>query len=468
MKRFIALLLLLSMCFTACTPTREDYALPIGTVDNSSLNKTDGENAAGATPTPLTDGEGLRVLVAERDLDEATTHTLFSSIESYRKRESLPAIALDFVEIKASSNTNAIPAMETIAAHYYDTIALKLLAGDDDFDMFLIGSQSYQHARGQVHDMLNKNYFVSMETLGLAALYDDMLPGVKGLCTADGAILLAPIRFVFTGRMMKRDALSRLNISAGDMPRTAKGFTDFILSLCGTMESTQTLLVDTFDPGIFIEWFAGQYVAEYMDYGENMQAMWDALVDALDRLFASGLLAFETGGSDGAGGVLPYDFPAMYHTDALMDSRTVSVTGNDSGEAIKEYYNTELMPYILLTEDAKEPIYGGAFLAVNPNTKHLDDVRAYLSTMLSADFRRSATTKDYWIIYDDSDFHENADYLWYKDALANSTRGYSSPYGAANGQYISYFDYLAYHNGTMTSAQWKAKVDRELEFLRDE
>ena len=362
-----------------------------------------------------------------------------------------------------------------IAASYFDDVALKLLAGDDDFDMFLIGMESYMNATSQFSMMLNKNYFLPMEALGLESLFDSMLPGVKDICTADGAILLAPVRLSYWGVVMQPLVLARLGIVPEDIPRTANAFTDFFLNVRDRLESEEIALFSESHSDFLIRQFEGQYISAYMSHAADTQALWDAMLDTLDKLYGAGLVPLTARVLPDGGAA---DFaPAFPYTTAVFDSfRRITGSGLDEelmpnqspSDRRMENHVDPVLPHLLLTEDAKAPLYGGVFIAVNPNSKNLDAVRDFLTTILSEDFRHSFNIEqDLWELYENADNALRNDYAVYREAVAHSAMSpvFSRYY---RGEYINHTDYAAYRTGTLSAAEWKAKVDRELEFLRDE
>jgi len=376
MKKLLALVLLLSVCLTACAPDVEVmYFTP--TPDPESTEKA---YVPSPTPSPTpsatpeesmetaesTESEDivLRMLVNERDLTEYQI-TVFEETALYREHQNMPEIPLEYTEIKHPGDIYEPENLIASFANYYDTIALKLLAGDDDFDMFYISHTSYFYARAQVNAMLNPRYFTSMESLGLAELYDGMLPGVKELCMAEGETLLAPIGFQFTAHRVKQEPLRRLGVSLDDIPGTAVAFTDFLLGLRDKMEAEQIIFSKDWGIRYFINSYEEQYSNEYMSHGTNTQPMWDALVYAIDTLCTSGLLESESGVENN----VPYDFPAIYYTDALLNWSASLLNGGSSSDSLYETEDTAPIPYIRLTDDAKEPLSSGMFLAVNPNSK---------------------------------------------------------------------------------------------------
>ena|GEM_PF-1893944 len=496
MKKLIATLLLLPMCLSACTSKPEDFLLTTPTpgpsesaVAPTSTPGGDGKETDVA-PTPTSDGDGeetdgpvLRVLSMEYAIDPAFSYDkeIFMHAEYYREQENMGEITLEFVPIsnQIMHSSNEFIDFYGSAAQYFDTIALKLLAGDSDFDMFYIDNLSYLHARAQVNGMLRKEYFVSMETLGLADLFDGMLPGVKNLCTADGATLLAPITFQFSGNLARQLSLQKLGITAGDVPGTAVAFTDFLLGMKAQMEDEKIAYTKDWPIAYFINQYEEQYVNEYMTFGGNTQAMWDALVYAVDGLCTSGLLDSTLGEAISENNIVPYDFPVIYYTDTLLAYNTSFFDGGIYHDELHEQDGTAPLPYVRLTEDAKESIQGGVFLAVNPASENLDLVQEYLSVLLSKDFHKYITDKngvgnnrmnDHWNIYENPALAASPSHQRYLASLQNSTRSQVdiTLSGLQVKSFITFSDYLAYHNGTLTSAQWKAKVDRELEFLRDE
>ena len=472
MKKLLAFLLLFPLCLTACAPSAEDYLLfTPSPPEGDTVAKT--SDSPTPTPAETPGGDVLRVLVADGDTNAFNdSPAFFTALEAYRKREGLSLIALDLMTVQYPGVVNEGYTTPAAASYYLDTLTLKLLSGDDSFDMFLISGNTYANARAQFNGFLRKEYFVSMEKLGLAAMFDGMLPGVKDLCSADEEILLAPFGFILSSHAVRLDSLAKLRTRAGDIPNTAAAFTDYILDRREDMADANLALTALPDAAYFMSWFSEQYVIEYMTHGNNTQAMWDALVDMLERLFTSGLCDFTYGEEVPGGASIPYDNPVPGYTDTLFFDSYIGINGG-SNTGI-EAWNVSLLPYLLLTEDARVPINSGAYLAVNPHSKNRALVQDYLASFLDKDFRRGLpaiqSSSECKLIYDDANLHGDPASIWYKNALPQSARGYSGAWWNTppGDRVLRYVDYAAYRDGILTSAEWKAKVDRELEFLRDE
>ena len=425
---------------------------------------------------PITPGDDIPVIfaklpgakqlkVATNALDGASPSRIFNYLKNYFVETGAQEYELSSVTLGPRTND-----MSAIAPEYYDALALKLLAGDDDFDMFFLGGQNYWLAANQINGMLKNGYLLSMEDLGLAHLYDDMLPGVKELCTADGAILLAPISFAFDGYSVNKEALSLLNLRVDTLPHTAAAFTDTVLDRKAAFTQAGVALYEDRAASRVMRWYERQYVTVFMENEADTQVAWDAMLYALDGLFASGLMAFEIEDFAPDSVPEPYKGSIIDYTKSLFSRGFNLVTGSGMPLTAAADNPSVFMPYPKLTDGAKNHIWEGLFLAVNPRSKNLDDVKVYLETILSRAFRQSTYNGGAgscpWLIYDEPEFTEHSDYHVYTNMLANSTRGYI---GAADEtQYIAYADYMAYRDGKLSASEWKVRVDRELEFLRDE
>ena len=474
MKRWLAFLLLFPLCLTACAPSAEDYLLftPAPAEGTASAKASESPTP---TPTPAeTPGDNvLRVLVNDRDMERTHSFmTLVDEVERYRKREGLDPVKLEFTPVQFNNGGNEYYDYAAAAAHFLDTVTLKLLAGDDDFDMFLVSHNTYPHARAQFNGMLRKEYFASMGDLGLAALFDGMLPGVKELCEADGDILLAPLGFRFHGWLLRMEPARRLHINPAVIPGTAVAFTDYLLGIRDELESEQIAYDNGWGISHHIGMYEEQYVNEYMTHGAHTQELWDALVYAVDGLCQSGLLDSEIGEWVSESNIVPYEFPVIYYTDVLIHEYANLIDGSAGHDYGHEQDDTALMPYLRLTEDARIPIESGFFLAVNKGSQNQAPAADYLSTLLSRAFhdyyKDTITYDNHWNIYDSPTLAGSPSNRWYRASLANSSRSQVDAYGYYAVRYIHFADYMRYHNGEITSAEWKAKVDRQLEFLRDE
>ena len=433
--------------------------------------------------TPGTEGtvvfskfpSSVKLKITTNALDGVAPSWMFSYVADYMKDSRITEIELSPLTLGPRTND-----ISEIAPVYYDTLALKLLAGDDDFDMMFLGGSGYRYNAGQIHAMVKDGYLLSMEALGLAHLYDDMLPGVKELCVADGKILLAPVGFTFDGLGVERAVYnefgSRLNLVPEDIPRTLPAFTDYLLNRRAGFVSSGVALWEDYAAKNLMKWFENQYITAFMEHADNTQTMWDAMLDSLDRLYASELMAFELEDYPFFTNdvFVPYKGTVIDHARALLLPGHTMVNGfGATREFAADEKQGSFIPRPLLAEGAQHSISEGLFIAVNPRSKNLDGVKAYLETILSKDFRAYTEKDEYmsnasgsWVIYDDPQFAAYDRYEIYKELLANSTHSYFGTYTAE--RCILYSDYSAYREGRLSSADWKAKVDRELEFLRDE
>jgi len=351
---------------------------------------------------------------------------------------------------------------------YMDTVAKKLLAGDDDFDLFFIGGRSYKAIQTHLNGMVKNGYLYPLNELGLAPLFDEMLPGVKGLCSDEnGQILLVPVSLDFDKLELNPDILQAIGVTPDDIPRAAAEFIEFVDTYSDAITDAEYIMFN--EAGTFNMYRAAehQYVAQYYENEGNTQEMWD--------MFTALLKTIEAHTTDASGRNVPDLFFNRYNTNGIFGMRTKwNYLEGDS----TRYMPT--VPVPLLTEDAKYPLYESIFIGVNPNSKNLDAVAEFLNTYLSREyidyaleqsqmlkswdeFNKSGSEVHVWTaLYDlpqlDPELYPA--FVYYKEMLQNATRGYPG--------YISFRMFDEFMAGEVSSEAWKQDADRELEFLRDE
>jgi len=83
---------------------------------------------------------------------------------------------------------------------YMNTMAKKFLSGNDDYDLFFVSSE--------MTNLLDSRYYEDLYQYNvLRDRYDNMLPGLKELCSIDGKTVLIPYVNVITNSMVINNAL---------------------------------------------------------------------------------------------------------------------------------------------------------------------------------------------------------------------------------------------------------------------
>ena len=363
------------------------------------------------------------------------------------------------------------------AQAYFDTVAKKLLAGDDDFDLFFIGgNSSYSHSLSFLNGAIKNGYLYPLNELGLEPLFDEMLPGIKNLSSANGQILLVPISLDFTGFMLEPEVLQALGITADDFPHTAAEFITFMDTYSEAISDAGYVMLEPYGASSMRAMTQAQYVTQFNENESGTQEMWDIRMKLLEACYAY---------QDTIDG----DTMAVYEQFSGTLALCADTYGRNMVFGMRQkwdYMNSRSwkyrpqVPVPLLTEDAKYPLESSIFIGVNPNSKNLDAVAEFLSIYLSReyidyaleesqmlksadDFKLSGgnkmiTTALYDLPQLDPELYPT--FVYYKEMLQNATRGYPRHL-----DYPQFEDFLA---GNLSGEEWKKIVDRELEFLRDE
>jgi len=388
-------------------------------------------------------------------------------LPAYYNARNLPATSLKpsylGTRFTMDPETKTISGAEMFASmrSYQDAVAKKLLAGDDDFDLFLLGSGGWEDNLESITSVINSGYILPLEELGtgVTAPYDNMLPGIKDICTANGKLVLVPLEFGFHGLQVNTAILKKLGLTPADIPRTADAFIEFAdthataVTTAGYDMFSYNAKYTTMKTGTL-----SQYFVEFFENESGTDAMWDkmmALNACFDRHSAKDY---------------DYDFSKVLFTQG--EARI-------TGEHIANDRSVVYVPFPLLNENAKN-VLSGTFLCVNPNSKNLDAVAEFLETFLSEDYwthiinkakapttwDNAAAAQEYFerirmSIYEipgiDTAFYPT--YNDFKDMLTNASRGYPGDLDQLNQPYFF---------GEITAEEWRTRVDRNLEFLRDE
>ena len=402
----------------------------------------------------------------------------FEFLDHYYKEYKLPPIALTpkfYGDVKGD-----IVYPEAVTAPYYQTLVKKLLAGDDDFDLFFIGGEYYEYCLEYLNGMIDNRYLKPLDNLGLAPLYDDMLPGVKELCSANGQIVLVPMKMDFTGHWTNYNMLRALGLDIHDTPQTIDELIAFFPQYEQAAKDYGAGLY--YDRSGALRTLSMQYAVAFHESDPKADEMWDTLIrfaDSLDRY--ERVRQPDEGYLAAARTLFKMSDRNMVVGNKAYDDYTLEHTGIQQNDA---YCSTKAP---LLTADSTRPLSSAMFVGVNPNSKNFELVAEFLDIYLSKsyhDYRVTQTLSGAKINVTDqttdayySDFGSTRlqavfydvpslpreDYpifAWYKEMLPEAVRGYP---GMADGT-----DIYDYKEGTLSAADWKAKFDRMLEFLRDE
>jgi len=385
---------------------------------------------------------------------DSTGYRSFSYLEDYYDSKNLPGIGLNPIFLGAEQIPNADSVAHADLLSYHDALAKKLLAGDDDFDIFLLGGSNYNFNLPLINSVIESDYIRPLDGLGLEPFYDAMLPGIKELCTVNGKLVLVPVHLGLPALSISKDIMAEAGLRPNGVPRTAVDFASYLDNQKEKFTDLPYMMVGNYIVSDMLNMMMRQYAIQFFENESQTQAAWDALIRLLDACLANA-------GTD----VEKYGNTAI---SALLYG-TVIGAGPDGPKLIH--------PQPLLTPDAKYPLAEAMFIGVNPNSKNLDAVAEFLRVFLRRDYYEFAAEQEKFpakfdkilayqnvgtALYDIPvlDAATYPDFAVYKEMLANASRGVPSDW-----DYQNLADYI---DGTLSAAEWKELVDRELEFLRDE
>ena len=344
---------------------------------------------------------------------------------------------------------------------YYRILTKKLLSGDDDFDIFVIGGRFVGYMPEYIYNIAESGYCVTMEELGLAPLFDDMLPGIKEICSANGEIVFAPVRVELAGMMVSKPIMNILGLTPEDIPRDSDEFIAFVEKHYDAVTNAGYSMFGDFTLTMDVATLS-QYGTAFFEKDEHAQDIWDALIrlNECAKKYSSDITSFN------------YRNPnVMFSFQAAGWQFNEMVFG---GRLDSDFYN---LPVPLLTEYAKYPLATPVFIGVNPRSKNLDVVKEYLSALLSESFHEYMITESQRLnatdanprkykhiqmcLYDVPGVDDTVfpSFSRYKEMLTNASRWYPGHYDLMN---------VPFHRSEITAEEWKTIVDRELEFMRDE
>ncbi len=285
----------------------------------------------------------------------------------------------------------------TDRAEYANTMAKKLLAGDDDFDIFKVTTE--------MSSLMKEQYYENLA--GYAALtphYECMLPGITGLCTIDSTLALVPSKLSYD-MLYIHDSFAGIT---ADLPASMESICDFADQITPELKEGVYFMVLPNTYILFRPWFA-QFASNYI-YGDMDD---DTAADDLKNLYRT--------------------------IDALTRHPSVSVTmemGMDSYIELKRSVNSRskyiqsgqrLIPCFPVKEGYR-PVVSGEFWAINPNSKNKELAADFLAAIMIQEQRNSET-----LMYDtwdaNSSYADGAEELFdaMKNAAAVSLRSYDIP-----------------------------------------
>lgn len=255
-------------------------------------------------------------------------------------------------------------------ATYESRLSTKLMAGDDDFDVFLL----YNTNQSLLRSVLENSAFVPLETLGEGEKVkaeeniDAMLPSLSAALHTEKGILGVPV--LYAGPPLLKAAPREVWEQYGlDYP-TENGFTvESYLALCDAIAALDpTLLLRTADLTTYL----------LADFAERYVREGEADLDTLTKVMETCLRSYTTGGAYYSAELDGVD---VYETGKLTFLLTLSETAEE-----------EDADYFLLPEVMEGTTYltVSAFACVNPASKHREEAADYLACLSEEAYSRTS------------------------------------------------------------------------------
>ncbi len=302
------------------------------------------------------------------------------------------------------------------ADEYAFTMAKKLLAGDTDFDIFMVTTEMSQ--------LLKEGYYENLAEYDiLDEIYASMIPGVKRLCTVGDTASLFPLSLNTEMLRVTGDA---------DIPPTFTGLRNYtgdppLLSAYNLRNLTLP----------WFEQFASNYIARDMD-DDTAKADLTALYETALSLKDSCHL--------GSG---------------FNTAKTMIRVSQNMGKNASIPAGTSVLPILPLTENYA-PAVEGSFYAINPNSPHKELAAVFLAGMVHLD--GYSNLFDNWM--QDMTYGQGSEITFdlYKSQIASGVLHYQLP---------DLFDMLTVHfdsleSGTMTVEQAVNELFRYIKMVKYE
>ncbi len=233
---------------------------------------------------------------------------------------------------------------------YANTMAKKLLAGDDDFDLFYVDSTMLQ--------LLKEQYYHDLSAYPLLNdKYNKMYCGIKNLSSINGKLCLVPLFIKFT-------ALNSNLSLVGDIVDIPENLDDFIVARDEIKDSfsdgSTTLMADSYAHNLVLPFFE-QYMANFMNKNDAAdKAALKQLVENTVVLLSDSSVAV---GADNRNSYLNY---TQIFSSSFEDDK-----------------NHKTVPIPKINGDFKYDAEVN-YIAINPNSKNKELSAAFIANVIDA------------------------------------------------------------------------------------
>ena len=272
----------------------------------------------------------------------------------YKYQDNAPSYESDTFMRMEMSGTKAkagVTVLMSDPAEYANTMAKKLLAGDTDFDIFMVTTE--------ITELLKEGYYEDLSEYRLLdTMFGEMIPGMKNLCTIGDTLALCPITVV-PSRMK---ILSRFFDGDITPPASVKE----LANLADTMTGSNTRILAGYWPSrIFMPWL-NQFTTNFMIRRmEDEQAKAD--LTELYRI-AAGLMKNEK----------------VAYGDRYQSYMSAVFVEDNHGKSSGVPEGTIMCPIPAVGEGYAQTVEG-SFYAVNPNSPNKELAAEFLACYMDRD-----------------------------------------------------------------------------------
>ncbi|MBQ2724964.1 MAG: hypothetical protein IJF78_04580 [Clostridia bacterium] len=259
---------------------------------------------------------------------------------------------------------------------YAFTMAKKLMAGDNDFDIFMVNTSMWEIMKEGFYEDLS-GYSV------LDRMYGEMYPGIKRICTIGDTPALWPV-ILYTNVMYTDNSLADTGAPSvfGDLP----GLRDTVLpSLTG---DGTCFMADYSIRNLVLPWFR-QFAANYM--GRDMGSR-QAEEDLLSLYRTAAALM------DGDGIVTGEDYASA---KPWIKHRKIPL---QKANGVRENQTVSVLPPAM---EGYAQVIEGTFFAINPNSPRKETAAVFLACI--AELNRLQTADLFDIRFDDTVYADGSE-----------------------------------------------------------
>ncbi|MBQ2724970.1 MAG: extracellular solute-binding protein [Clostridia bacterium] len=315
---------------------------------------------------------------------------------------------------------------------YISIMAKKLLAGDTDFDIFIVTNDMMSLLKEEYYEDLSQYRLIDESV-------NDMIPGVKELCTVGNTLALCPI--VLTPQILR---VQNDRIASGYTPPSS--FAELVnLAGTATLSGNNVKLMSGYTHlWMVLPWF-NQYAANFMARTvDDTQAKAD-----LTGLYrnAAELLTAES----------------VAYGEEANSLKSAMTTADNYGKSAGVPAGQSVLPIVPAAGGYRQAVEG-TFYAVNPNSPNKELAAEFLACVLEKDWMKNGQLYNLWD--ENVTYQEGSEitYALYMEQIADSVLQWTIP---GLNEYVGepLTDIIS---GTLTPEDAAEELFRYLKMIRDE